>query len=527
MDYSQLIAMRPQPENRMLRQAWEHTAVRHAILSGEWDQYAEDRMADFFAPEVRALLPSPETSGNPALSLVLQMSMLYDEEPTTTVYADRTLTVPMPDEVTDRLLVPMQWATMQDVLEAVNGLNDCMVMTGFSSSGMYWLIARPHEYEEEPDPDQPDQPIRVRHLQLTPRPGDSSVMEWTWTTWDRRDPSAFRVEAVRRSESGADYLEDVTEAYWPRQPGAPDNYPFRRRDGTPIWTWTAYHRKIGRKIRSPFLGREVFSGTLTYAALQTYLIAGMRDGAHPQRFGVDVEAQIAGIQDTGNGAGARVVRMNQLGVMMFTSVKDGSGRLDQFQPGMDPKTFGEAVAAFGASLAVYAGIAPQDVSISGGQAGQSGYAIAISRDGQRRIRRKLALPMAHGDRIRLSQQAALINAYDPGPMLLPEDPDAYVVKFADLDESPVEREADRKETIELLDAGIIGRVDAYMRYCPDVTRQQALQAILQQVAENAQIRAAQAQAESLVAAQPGAVSPPQVMPESVQTVAEGVATVEV
>lgn len=484
---------RPVPDDPLQAAAWAHSSMRHDMMTGDWREYADTRMGDFFAPEVREFLPPAEISGNPALSITTQMATLYDEPVRLRAHGETG--DPVPDEALEPLQQSAAWTLMQDVLESTCAMNDCLVQVLFQpGGGLGWKVARPHEVIVEPDPQQPDQPIHVRHLELSRRPGPGpGIVEWTWTTWDRRDPSAFRVEAVIRDDRG-DRLEDVTGIYYPDLP--PSKYPFMDRRGAAIWPWTAYHRRVTQRVMSPYAGREVWEGTLTFACLRTFWLAGVRDGAHPQRWGKDVDVQIAGTTDVlGGGKGARVVRMNQLGVMLFRSEGERTGDLGQFAPAMDPKSAGEATAAFGAELAIYAGVAPQDVSIGGGSTGQSGYAIVLSRDGQRRARRKLMVPMERGDRLRLSIEARMLNAYTVGPPL-PEDPDAYRVEYADLEQTPEERRADREEAIALREAGVLGKVDFYLRWHDGLTREQAIADLIRNAKEDAQIASAIAPAEA-------------------------------
>lgn len=521
--------LRPDPENEYLAAAWQHSAMRYAMMKGEWREYANTRLGDFFAPEVADQLPPAEMGGNPALSITLQLSTLYDEDPL--VAASRDDGTPVSDDDLAALDDPRGWSIMQDVLESVNGMNDCAVLTGYAEGrGLYWKIAQPNEYVEESDPDRPDQPSMMRHLELSKRPkaeGDTSppIVEWTWTTWVKGDPGAFKVEAVVPDEKrkGAQTTEDVTAIYYPKEAPDGSRYPFwTGSDGDsadsrePIWPWVIYHRRVTQRTRNTYAGREIWEGTLTFSSLQTFWLSGVRDGAHPQRYAVDAEPSLVGTKDI-NGSGVQTVRMNQTAVMMFRSVQGDStsAKLGEFRPGMDPKASGEAIAAFGASLAVYAGIAPQDISISGGAVGMSGYAIALSRDGQRRARRKLEVPMGQGDRLRLSQTAQLLNAYTDGAEL-PESPDSYRVTYASPDRSMEQRTADREEALALRSAGILNVVDMYIEAHPGTTREEAVEQIVRNAEE-----------EQEIARRIGALSPPPPIPEPSEPEITGEGTAEV
>lgn len=470
------IATRPEPTDEHMAETWRHVGMRLDILTGPWQQHADDRMADFFDGSVRQFLPPAEISHNPALTIVSQVASLYDEAGV--VEADG-----IDDDAIELLSPPEMWAQMQEVLELVVGLNDCYLFSGYDPErGLFHKIVPFNAAEFKPNPSQPDQPIAVRHLEASVRPG-TGEMEWTWTTYDLSDEKSpvYKVEAVDSEGE----LVDVTEAY---SPGLNGRYLYVDKAGAPIWTWTAYHRRVGNRIARPWRGAELFEGTKTAAVLKTYWLAGVRDGAHPQRYGVDVDIDMAGATDkSGGGAGSRVVRMNQLGVLMFRSRAERSGTLSQFAPAMDPKSTGEAIAAFSAELAIYCGVAPQDVQVSGGTGGMSGYAIKLSREGQRKMRQKLEVPMKLGDQQRLAACAALLNAYTTGGPEYPTDPAAYRIRYADLKPSLEEIRAALEEATTLLEAGAIGRVDFFLRFNPGMTREQALEAIVRNRLEDATI----------------------------------------
>lgn len=475
--------LRPKPEDEALQEIWEHVTMRVAVLTGNWSQYADERLADFFAPEVLEFLPPAEVSHNPALTINLQLSTLYDDPPV--VEAEGTT-----DEELEVLVPPELWAQSQELLQLVVGTNDVLVLTGFTEGrGLWHKVVPLNSIVMSPNPQMPDQPNYVRHLEASIRPNTSPPLkEWTWTTYDLRDPAnpVFKVEVEGEGHSPGDALEDVTEIY---APGLGGRYIYTDAAGAPIWTWTAYHRRVSNALMRPWAGSEVFNGTLTGAALKTYWVAGVRDGAHPQRWTLDAEPVMAGntSMTDGKAKGVKVVRMNQMGVLQWRSVgTDKSGSLGQFAPAMDPKSAGEAIAAYSAELAVYAGVAPQDISISGGSTGMSGYAIALSRDGQRKARKALEVPMMRGDKMRLATSATLLNALTGTS--LPEDPEDYRIIYADLNLSLDEVKASLEEAKVMREQGVLGQVDQFLRFNPGMTREEAIARIIKNAQEEAEIQ---------------------------------------
>lgn len=481
MRHDQVLQHRPEPEDALLQAAWRHSGMRYDVLFGDWKHHADTRLHELFNDEALMYLPPADTSGNPARSIVGQLSTLYDKQPMVEVFAAESGAALDADAIAP-LVQPWSWSMMQDVLESVVGINDCAVFTGISGGELYTKVARPHEYVEVPDPENPDQPIEIRHLELSMRPGTEGAprIEWTWTTWHKTDPARFKVEAVIPDRPGA--VEDVTRAYYPEVPEG--KAPYMRADGTVIWPWVLYHRRVANMTRSTYPGRELFDGTLTHAALRTMLLQGARDGAMPLRYVLDGKVVHAGTTDAGS-IGNRDVQANPMVVLQLQSIGDQKATPGEWGPMMDPKPFAEMVAAFGAELGVYAGLSGNDIRLTGG-GGSSGYAIALSREGQRRMRQRVSVPMSEGDRLRLSQGAALLNAYTSGPAL-PEDPDLYKIDYADLPRSLEEVKADLERADRLRDAGVLGRVDHFMQFNPGVDREKALSLIVRNAIEEAQI----------------------------------------
>ena len=190
---------------------------------------------------------------------------------------------------------------------------------------------------------------------------------------------------------------------------------------------------------------ELVLGTLTVAAVWTMWLAGLRDGSHPQRVLLDGEVPVNAVNST---TGAQVVRMNPQTILQVRAVQRpdksfSSPSVTQWQPAMDPKTFGESISEFEASLAVHAGLSPSDVQK--GHDNMSGYAIVVSRKGQTKAARKLVKPSKLGDQLLLSKAAALYNRA-MGIESASENPADYCLEYPALEMGDLTHE--EKEEIE-------------------------------------------------------------------------------
>lgn len=437
------------------------TRRRVRMLDGDWRQEAEERLADFFAPEVQEFLPAAELSRNPFASFTAQIALLYDEPYTVTVGDDEEGSDAEGEavEVGGELL-----ALQQDLLRYVVGCNDAALRLDpyVEESGKvsleYRIVTMDLLYVET-DAMDTDRVLYVEEDRTRAHP-DTGKPCWTKERWDLRGPEPqFSIVLVNSNGE----TEDVTAAYMPLV-GWPERY--RDRGGKAVIPYILYHRYVGSRWATPYRGQELVDGTLTVAALWTMWVAGVRDGAFPARVVVDGEIR-GGTVDRGVAAGATKSHViNPLAVLQIVSngAEGRSASFGQFQPSIDPRSAGEAVEQFEAGLAVHAGLSPTDVAR--GSSGQSGYSIVVSRDGQRRQMAKLRVPMAHADAQRCAVAARLLNAGNPDDEALPETSDAYSIQYSALPQAPEEVKADLDRVTALMEAGLMSKVQAYMEVHP-------------------------------------------------------------
>lgn len=434
----------PEPERFRIQEA----ALRRRLLSGVWQQDALDRMCDFFAPEVRDMLPPTELSHNPFASTHQQLANLYDEDPELEEGHTAGDTTP--------LITVDLWALCQDRLLYQSAVNECGMRVDIHVSKGVPKISYRVVYPDmilkavaDPSGLSPQTPVYVEELRV--RILDGSTV-WTRETWDVTDPEAptFRIEAL--SDNGKVWVDATTQfagtTDWPDQ--------YRDRTGVPVLPYVLYHRNFGSHMWNTHQGYELVLGTLTVAAIWTMWLAGLRDGSHPQRVLLDGEVPVNAVNST---TGAQVVRMNPQTILQVRAIQRpdksfSSPSVTQWQPAMDPKTFGESVTEFEASLAVHAGLSPADVQK--GHDAMSGYAIVVSRQGQRKAAKKMLKPSMLGDQLLLAKAAAIYNRAI-GSEIASENPEDYCLEYPALDsmdltheeEERMEREEDKAKAENL------------------------------------------------------------------------------
>lgn len=159
-----------------------------------------------------------------------------------------------------------------------------------------------------------------------------------------------------------------------------------------------------------------------------------------------------------------VIPTDRKSILKFRSTGAAGASLSQFAPAMEPRSAAEALNTYESGLAIYAGLNPSDLQTTGAQ---SGYAIVVSRDGQRRKAAEIAPALMMADQLLLATAARLANLY--GGASLPTNQRDYSIKYRGLEESAAERKHEA-ETVSLeMSLGLISRVDALRRLNPEIS----------------------------------------------------------
>jgi len=416
-------------------------ALRLRMLTGAWAEDALQREADFFAPEVRAMLPPAEVSRNAFKSCIEQVAILYDEE-------WQVSAKEMESEDVALVVTPTLLPLNQERHRIERGLGECFMRLDWEEGDtevQYRVVPPCFAVEVEVD--------RKRNVvclqELRPRCLNGKH-EWTWDVWDARDPQypVWRIEREvdgKRFDATADYSTNL-------------EYPYRDKSGTPFVPYVLAHSRVGEHVFDYQSGHELVIGTLTASALWTFWIGGVRDGAHPQRAVIDGVVEV-----TGTSNGQSVVRMNPQTILQIASKKIGDqvmhAAIAQWEPAMDPAQAGKAIQDFEAGLCVSAGLSPADVS--GGSNGQSGYAIVVSRDGLRRYQKKAIPPARLADTQILVMGAKLANVFAGAN--LPEEPSAWSIQYAPIQQSPDEIRAETEQVEKYISMKLMSRVQAVQK----------------------------------------------------------------
>ena len=146
--------MKPAAPDVATQDRWDYTARVRDMLSGRWTQHLEREMAQHIGQDRRAAWGVPDLSSNVLKSVVTQLSVLYDREPT--VYVDQD-----PDGSTleglfgrDGLVTRAGlWPLMSRVQKLVVGCREYFVRVDVSPEGLTYRPVAPDMVIAEASPD--------------------------------------------------------------------------------------------------------------------------------------------------------------------------------------------------------------------------------------------------------------------------------------------------------------------------------------------------------------------------------------
>lgn len=432
------------PKNPADRQRWREQALRLRLLEGDFEDDVRDDIRRLFAAEIAYDLElAPDTSRNTFLLVNQQLSTAYLKPPSISIGEED-------ENDLSEVVTPRLWPVQRLNELRVRALNESVIKVGWSTDGeASYQVIDPSTLVVTAHPDYPDRPARVEWL----RPREDGKV-WTWETWDSIE-GIFRIEKVR--DNGT--REDVTEQY---APGLEGRYPYEDAEGF-VLPFVLYHASAASsRLWSPYNGSELVRGTLRGCSLWSNWQDGFVNAAHPQRYALDADSQ-AGVTRSIGGVSVDIVPTDRKSILKFSSTGATGASLSQFAPSMEPRSAAEALTTYESGLAIYAGLNPSDLQTSGAQ---SGYAIVVSREGQKRKAEEIAPALRLGDQTLLSTAARIVALF--GVATLPTAPREWVVKYNGLGESPLERKS-KAEGVKLeLELGLLSQVEAVRRLNPEL-----------------------------------------------------------
>ena len=242
------------------------------------------------------------------------------------------------------------------------------------------------------------------------------------------------------------------------------DYPYRDGEGRPFLPVQLYRAEKTGQLFNCYDNSLLVYGSLTSAVLFSMYLHLIKDCCFSQKYvaGLQLAGQSAVDQDLL--ARRASIATDPSSILVFMSDPDVQGQplIGSFQPATDPEKMLESIARYEYRVATTAGISSEVLRQSGDP--RSGYALSISREGQRESQSKYAPVFRMIDEVLISKTAMLTNRFLNTK--LPEK--GYRVQYTQLKLSPEEMKAVREDVIQKLNAGLISPVDAIMQLNPDL-----------------------------------------------------------
>ena len=462
------IPVKPPAPNSYEAERWAHTGLRRRMIQGTWMDDLEEELLIHLSADRRESWGVSDLSSNPLEQVTRQLAVLYQDLPIVTNSSEEDIGALIGREgiVTQAGFFPL----MQRVQQLVLALRECFVRIDVVTEvqgiqikgGIRYRPVTPDYVICKASEDNPDQPIYYQEWRLRFNKG-SKKYEWVADVIDISDlenPSFGMYKIKSNGQLG----EDVSEFYMNTGSLKGDMYPYRDKEGKPFLPIQLYRAEKTGQLWNAFDNSTLVYGSLTSAVLFSMYLHLVKDCCYSQKYiaGLQLAGQSAIDQD---GAARRAsIATDPASILVFMNDPDLTGQplIGSFQPAADPEKMLESIAKYEFRVATTAGISSDVLRTSGDP--RSGYALSISREGQREAQRKYAPVFRFYDEDLLSKTAALSNQFLNTN--LPET--GYRVQYSQLKLSPEEMKANREDVIQKLQAGLISPIDAIMQLNPDL-----------------------------------------------------------
>ena len=437
-----------------------HQRNRELLLGGNWKKLLVSELQERLGTTRAAAVAKPDMSSNIMRTVATQLAVLYDRIPALSADGD--------EEGAVKALMGAggYWQVMSYVQRMVIGMNEGLVAIRPGAGGVpIYRYASPGYVVAEARADSPDIPVRLKELRLKRKPEDQGL-EWVWECWDA-DPKSpsFHVETIDGDDITARYATDMDGQPVGARVG--DAYPYRKQDGTPVLPYVLYHAQRTPRLFDAFEGVELYEGSLAAACGWSNWYHCHQDASWPQRYTLGcAPAGAAGIE--GN---RHAVVSDPTTIMQLEQTDENAtiATVGQWEAGSDPSMLADDLTKYEARLASAFGISPSDILRVGGAAARSGYAIALTQAGKRAAQQKMIPHYRRGDIAAASKTAAIINSAF-GTTLTES---GFSIKYQPVPKTAAERDADRRHVRELMQDGLMDKVDALVYLNHGLSREEA------------------------------------------------------
>ena len=460
------------------QERWSHTALRKRMILGAWEQDLEDELARHLPADRREAWGPADLSSNPFEQITRQLSVLYHEVPAVTnLNGDISALTAREGLVTQAGL----WQLMQRAQQMVIGLRESAIRIDVNphvqgaptiAPGIQYRIVTPDLLYCEAHPDQPDIPVYYQEARLREFEGKPI---WVADVLDIRDPQMPIFGMFEINKDGA-LGKDMSMEFMGHPTHRGEDYPYRDGEGNPFLPVVLYHAEKTGFLWDAYNASQMVYGSLTSAVLYSMWVHLVRDACWSQKYVAGLS--VAGLSQIDQNEIARrsSIATDPSSILVFTQDPDAQGQplVGSFSIPTDPHALLESISKYEMRVGLAAGLSPSELSRTNGDP-RSGYALAVSKSGQREAQKKFAPVFRLGDEELLAKTAMLANRFLGTS--LPET--GYRVSYHSMPLTPDEMRAQREDIIAKMQAGLISPVQAVMMMYEDMDQREAREYLLQ------------------------------------------------
>lgn len=460
------------------QERWSHTALRKRMIIGAWEQDLEDELARHLPADRREAWGPADLSSNPFEQITRQLSVLYHEVPAVTnLNGDISALTAREGLVTQAGL----WQLMQRAQQMVIGLRESAIRIDVNphvqgaptiAPGIQYRIVTPDLLYCEAHPDQPDIPVYYQEARLREFEGKPI---WVADVLDIRNPKEPIFGMFEIGKDGS-LGKDMSVEFMGHPTHRGEDYPYRDGDGNPFLPVVLYHAEKTGFLWDAYNASQMVYGSLTSAVLYSMWVHLVRDACWSQKYVAGLS--VAGLSQIDQNEIARrsSIATDPSSILVFTQDPDAQGQplVGSFSIPTDPHALLESISKYEMRVGLAAGLSPSELSRTNGDP-RSGYALAVSKSGQREAQKKFAPVFRLGDEELLAKTAMLANRF-----LNTSLPEAgYRVSYHSMPLTPDEMRAQREDIIAKMQASLISPVQAVMMMYEDMDQREAREYLLQ------------------------------------------------
>lgn len=432
----------PLPSDPVEAARVEHSRLRRRVIYGTHREDVIQRLEGMVGNVRREAWPPPDMTANPARHVFSQLAGLYRQVPELDPPAGG-------EDIAAAMADSGYWQLAQRIQRDTLALNDLLVKVDLVEGYPVYRMVWPDMVQVRVDPRRPTRIVEVR--EWSPDPDDST--KWVVLVTDA-DARSHRAE----DSTGADVSERVLGGVF-----SGDGYPWWV-GGVPVLPYVGYHAAETGWAWDPYTGAEVIEGSVQLGAYYTLLAHVMVDASWAQRYAIG--AEVNGLSLTDGGQRAEVVT-DPATVLMLRAAEDAPGQpmVGQWSAPTDPGQVLDTIERYERRVVEMAlgtvGVSRRDSDV------RSAASLAVSREAQREAQRAYEPLFRRADLELVRLTAGLMG----GPT------EGWRIQYKSLPRDPQEMAAEMSRLSQLIEAGLMSRIQAYRALHPGLTHDEASEAL--------------------------------------------------